>query len=356
MEYMVTGTYGGFWSEIWYVSKSFKRHYSGNIDMFKRIKSMFDVEIQTGENNFYFIKVIGIVELMTGSERIRIQSVFSTPDIDKNILSLDQLITQGYTVKFTGDTCKIFPTFSIPVINKKNDISGFTKEDEIGNIEKEMVLKSDPEYENFKTEYLNQYFESLNISSNKCDWNVLIMQAMSVKDFQDCKALLDMLDDESYVGKYKFYIERKFEEMVDWFLKDKLEINTRPLPTYAENIRKVCLLDLYMAVKREGGHRRVANNNMWAVISKDMGFDYKEGEFMRLMYAMYLYVLIYYYKFQTTQEGAAKKEIKVDQGIHVAEARPSKSLDEDEGSSRRPGADQEGAAEEHYAFLAGNDW
>ncbi|KAJ0439070.1 putative transcription factor & chromatin remodeling ARID family [Helianthus annuus] len=172
----------------------------------------------------------------------------------------------------------------------------------------------------------------------------------------NCKALLDMLDDDSYVGKYKFYIEKKFEEMVDWFLKDKLEINIRPLPAYAENNRKISLLDLYMAVKKEGGHRRVTENNMWAVISKDMGFDYKEGEFMRLMYAMYLDVLVYYYKFKTTQKEVAEKEVKVDQGIHVAEARQSKSLNENEGSSRRPGAEQEGAAEEHYAFFAGNDW
>ncbi|KAJ0614189.1 putative transcription factor & chromatin remodeling ARID family [Helianthus annuus] len=236
-------------------------------------------------------------------------------------------------------------------MNEKNDISGFTKEDEIGNREKETVLKSEPEYENFKTEYLNQYFESLNISSNEPDWNVLIFQAMSFKDFQDCKALLDMLDGDSYVGKYKFYIEKKFEEMVDWFLKDKLEINTRPLLAYAENNRKVSVLDLYMAIKRGGGHRRVIENNMWAVISKDMGFDYKEGDFMRLMYAMYLDVLVYYYKIKSTQQAVAEKEIKVD----VAETRWSKSLDKNEGSSRQSNAEQEGAAEEHYAFFAGND-
>ncbi|KAL9998219.1 hypothetical protein Hdeb2414_s0562g00917081 [Helianthus debilis subsp. tardiflorus] len=230
--------------------------------MFKRIKNMFDVKTQTGENNFYFIKGIGVVEMISGSERIRIQSVFYTPDIDRNVLSLDQLITQGYTVKFSGDQCKIYPTFSVPVINRKNDISGHTREDEIGIREKEMVLRSESEYETFKTEYLNQYFESLNISADEPDWNVMILQAMSFNDFQDCKALLDMLDDDVYVGKYKFFIEKKFEEMIDWFLKVKLEINTRPLSAYAENNRIVSLLDLYLAVNREGGHRRVTDNNM----------------------------------------------------------------------------------------------
>ncbi|KAJ0698014.1 putative transcription factor interactor and regulator CCHC(Zn) family [Helianthus annuus] len=271
-EFIVTGTDDGLWSEIWYVSKTFKRHFSGNLDMFKLFKSMFGVETQTGENNFYFIKGIGVVEVMTGSERIRIQSVFYTPDINRNVLSLDQLVTQGYTVKFTGDKCKIFPTFSVPVVNRRNDISSLTREDEIGLRENEFMMKSEPDYETFKTEYLNQYFESLDISSNEPDWNVLIIQAMSFKEFQDCKALLDMLEDDSYVSKYKYCIENKFEDMVDWFLKDKLEITTRPLPAYAADNRKESLLELYMTVKREGGHRRLTENNMWGNDCQRYGF------------------------------------------------------------------------------------
>ncbi|KAJ0680975.1 putative transcription factor & chromatin remodeling ARID family [Helianthus annuus] len=257
MEYIVTGTDGGLWSEIWYVSKTFKNHFSGNLDMFKRIKSMFGVETKTGENNFYFVKGIGVVEVISGSEKIRIQSVIYTPDIDRNIFSLDQLITQGYTVKFTGDKCKIYPMFSIPVINQRSDVSGLTREDEICLREKESPVTFESDYEVLKSDYLNRYFENLNLSSNEPDWNVLILQAMTFKEFQDCKALLDMLDDEGYVKKYKYCLENKFDDMVDWFLKEKLEITMRPLPAYASDNRKVSLLELYMAVKREGGHRRI---------------------------------------------------------------------------------------------------
>ncbi|KAJ0491756.1 hypothetical protein HanIR_Chr12g0567291 [Helianthus annuus] len=129
MEYLVVGTDGGFWLKMWYVSKTLKHHFSGNLDMFKRIKCMSDVETKTGENQFYFIRGLGVVDVISGSEKIRIQSVFYTQDIDRNVLSLDQLITQGFTVKFTEDKCKLFPTFSVPLINKKNEISGMTKEE-----------------------------------------------------------------------------------------------------------------------------------------------------------------------------------------------------------------------------------
>ncbi|KAJ0433695.1 putative transcription factor & chromatin remodeling ARID family [Helianthus annuus] len=114
-----------------------------------------------------------------------------------------------------------------------------------------------------------------------------------------------------------------------------------------------------MGVKREGGHRMVTENNLWAKIAKEIGFDYSEGEYMRLLYAMYLDVIIYYYKYKSTQEKAHKKEeIKT-----VTDPRQSKS-DENkmmgsetgqlEGNTRTEGVAENEA--EHYAFFTGNDW
>ncbi|MFS7946017.1 putative transcription factor & chromatin remodeling ARID family [Helianthus anomalus] len=171
-----------------------------------------------------------------------------------------------------------------------------TKEEEVGMLDKESVISKETEHERFKTEFLNDYFERLNVSTNEPDWNVLILQAMSFKEINDYKALLDMLEDEEYVIKYRYHLDTKFNEMIDWFLKVKLEIYTRPLPAYESETRKVCLLDLYMGVKREGRHRIVTENNLWANIAQEIGFDYNEGEYMILLYAMYLDVIIYHYK------------------------------------------------------------
>ncbi|KAF5773714.1 putative transcription factor & chromatin remodeling ARID family [Helianthus annuus] len=387
-EYTVIGTDGGYWSDIWYVSKTFKHHFSGNIDMFKRMKNMSCVETETGENNFFFIRGIGAVDVITGSEKIRVQSVFYTPDIDRNVLSLDQLMIQGFTVKFMGDVCKLFPTFSVPVYNKRNGHTGLTKEEEIGELEKQYVVSKNSDHEKFKTEFLNEYFENLNITTNEPDWNILILQAMSFKNFQDCKALLNMLEDEDYVIKYKYYLETAFDNMIEWFINEKLEIRSRPLPAYATSNRKVILLDLYMAVKREGGHRRITENGMWAMIAKDTGFEFEDGEYMRLIYAMYLDVLVYYYKFKVTQEKAIEikeektvdpkqsmsegdKEIMTDAGqTMIAERSSSTSAVEKEMKHYALFTNQAGAAggiqdqseiiqdiaEDHYAFYGGGDW
>ncbi|KAF5819033.1 putative transcription factor & chromatin remodeling ARID family [Helianthus annuus] len=136
----------------------------------------------------------------------------------------------------------------------------------------------------------------------------MILQAMKFNEFQDCKALLDMLEDVEYVSKYRYDLEIKFDMMLEWFIRTKLGITTSPILAYASDKRKVNLLELYMVVKREGGNRNVTSNNLWVVVAKDMGFDYQDGEFMRLMYTMYLDVLVYYYKFKSTQQEVFKRE------------------------------------------------
>ncbi|MFS8013454.1 hypothetical protein Hanom_Chr14g01333161 [Helianthus anomalus] len=64
---------------------------------------------------------------------------------------------------------------------------------------------------------------------------------MSFKELIVCKALLDMLEDEDYVVKYRYHLDIKFNEMIDWFLKVKLEIFTTPLPAMLRRTgRYVC--------------------------------------------------------------------------------------------------------------------
>ncbi|KAJ0956781.1 putative transcription factor & chromatin remodeling ARID family [Helianthus annuus] len=114
-----------------------------------------------------------------------------------------------------------------------------------------------------------------------------------------------------------------------------------------------------MAVKREGGHRRITENSMWAMIAKDLGFDYNEGEFMRLIYAMYLDVLIYYYKYKSTQQMVQEKEVVKS----VVEPRRSRSdgdavAEHDADQTIRDETNEVPASKEakHYAFYPGNDW
>ncbi|KAM0065251.1 putative transcription factor & chromatin remodeling ARID family [Helianthus debilis subsp. tardiflorus] len=127
----------------------------------------------------------------------------------------------------------------------------------------------------------------------------MIIRAMEFHYFTDCKSLLEMMEDSKFVFKYKHELERKFEEMLTWFITVKLGITARPIPPHTADNKKMNLLDLYMIVERDGGYRSVTDNNIWLVIAKDMGYEYHDGEFMRIVYAMYLDVLVYYYRFKS---------------------------------------------------------
>ncbi|MFS7956694.1 putative transcription factor & chromatin remodeling ARID family [Helianthus anomalus] len=121
----------------------------------------------------------------------------------------------------------------------------------------------------------------------------MIIWDMEFHYFSDCKSLLEMMEDGEFVIKYKHDLETKFEEMLTWFINVKLGIITRPISPYAADNRKVDLLGLYMVVKRDGSYRNVTDNNLWVVVAKDMSYEYHDGEFMRIIYAMYLDVLFY---------------------------------------------------------------
>ncbi|KAJ0508305.1 putative transcription factor interactor and regulator CCHC(Zn) family [Helianthus annuus] len=113
-EMIVTGTDGGQWNDIWYVNPTFCHHFVNNLNVFKRVKHIMGVETRSGMNNFLFIRGVGIAEVKMGNETLNVPSVFYSPDINRNVLSLEQLTLQGFTVRRTGDSCKIFPMFSSP--------------------------------------------------------------------------------------------------------------------------------------------------------------------------------------------------------------------------------------------------
>ncbi|KAJ0805916.1 putative transcription factor interactor and regulator CCHC(Zn) family [Helianthus annuus] len=286
-ELIVTGTEGGMWGDIWYVSNSFTQLYAGNINVFKRIKHLVGVETNSGENEFLFMRGIGVVEVKSNNERLLIQSVIYTPELDRNVLSMNQLTLQGFMVKRAGDTCKIFPMFSSPIINTVNEIMGLSKEDELGLKEKQKVISLNDVNEKYKEEYLNSYFEDLHVSSGEMDWSVMIIRALDFKDFNDCKNLLNMLEDGKFVFHYKHELEKKFEEMVSWFITVFLGITTRPIPPVMTENRRIDLLSLYMIGERDGGYSSVTEDNIWPIIAKDLGYEYKDGEYMRVVYAMY---------------------------------------------------------------------
>ncbi|KAM0072650.1 putative transcription factor & chromatin remodeling ARID family [Helianthus debilis subsp. tardiflorus] len=246
--------------------------------------------------------------------------------------------------------------FSSPVMNTRNDVTSLTKEEELGLKEKKRLHDMCGIDDEFKDDFLNSYFETLNVSNEQeDDWNLMILKTLEFREFADCKALINMLDDQEYVFKYKFDLQRKLEEMIHWFLYEYMGITSRPVPPYFPDQRKIDLLSLYILVAKDGGYREVTTENIWPIIAKNLGFEYKDGDYMRITYAMYLDVLEYYYKFKSVQEAVHVKEM-VNDGAELTGGRHRKTRSE--GTSQNENADNvhNGADSTQFALFTGNGW
>ncbi|MFS7901023.1 putative transcription factor & chromatin remodeling ARID family [Helianthus anomalus] len=136
--------------------------------------------------------------------------------------------------------------------------------------------------------------------------------------------------------------------MVGWFLKEKMGISSRSIPPLLFDGRRIDLLGLYVMVERDEGYRSVTIDNLWPTIAKDLGFEDQDDDFIRVIYAMYLDVLIYYYRFKSIQEKVQDKGM-------MEEGESSKARNEQERSKSADPVPED-AASEHYALYAGNSW
>ncbi|KAJ0745367.1 putative transcription factor & chromatin remodeling ARID family [Helianthus annuus] len=179
----------------------------------------------------------------------------------------------------------------------------------------------------------------------------MIIMPLEFKEFEDCRAFMNMLDNREFVFKYKHILDSKFEEMVKWFLFEYMGITTRPVPPLIPNKRKINLLSVYLLVAMDGGYKGVRTDNLWPGIAKDLGFEYEDGDYMRVTYAMYLDILEYYYTFKTIQRKVQDKETVLVEGVSTSGCHErSKSAGE---------AQQEPAGTTHVALFAGiddDDW
>ncbi|KAF5777245.1 hypothetical protein HanXRQr2_Chr12g0533371 [Helianthus annuus] len=101
------------------------------------------------------------------------------------------------------------------------------------------------------------------------------------------------------------------------------------------------------------------------MIAKEMGFEYSDGELVCLVYAMYLDVLVYYYKFKTVQSQVNDKELTEEKTALGRNVDPRSSRSEGDAAEQGAGQDiraeanqvvTEDQSSEHYALFTNNGW
>ncbi|KAJ0567979.1 putative transcription factor interactor and regulator CCHC(Zn) family [Helianthus annuus] len=110
-DYVVKDTCGGKWDSIWVVDPTYKTHMTGNRNVFKCFKRHFGLVTNENRKDFSFVHGIGEVRVPVDGKDKTIPCVSYATSLDKNVLSLEQLLFQGIETVTMGDTCLLKKMF-----------------------------------------------------------------------------------------------------------------------------------------------------------------------------------------------------------------------------------------------------
>ena len=107
-DYVVQGRDKEDWNNIWYVSKIHKFHMCPRRVLFNDVKYKFKmIGKKEYERKFIFSYGIGTATIKTENGDIVVRQVQYTPEVTLNILSLDLLEKQSFSVKNIDTSCSI---------------------------------------------------------------------------------------------------------------------------------------------------------------------------------------------------------------------------------------------------------
>ena len=94
--------------KVWYLDSSCSNHMSGNESLFSFIDKNFKFEIRMGNNGTIHIVAKGSIMVCTKQgEKEEIQNICFATAMKHNLMSVGQLIKNGYKVLMKNDKCVI---------------------------------------------------------------------------------------------------------------------------------------------------------------------------------------------------------------------------------------------------------
>ena len=95
--------------DIWYVDSGCSNHMTGNKDAFVSLENGHISQVKLGDGKFQKIEGKGVISVKTkqGNSKF-IHDVYYVPGLTENLLSVGQLMENGYSLKFDDGKCIIF--------------------------------------------------------------------------------------------------------------------------------------------------------------------------------------------------------------------------------------------------------
>ena len=307
-EYMVEDTNAQDWNDIWYVSKTYKFHMCPRRKMFNDVKYKFKMMgKEENERKFIFSYGVGDVTIKMKHGDLNIGHIQYTPEVSLNVLSLELLETQGFSVKIKDGVCKIY----------------YMYDEELGMYLQSKGETSEPvgpkEVVNEHNEYLQKYFESID-PGEECslvkgledlDWNKYDTQdyveeeylsfngtlyALKVNSFSRFLSFMNLIKKDDLLYKNWEIFNKRFLDMIKWFYLVHLNYaSLESIPPVVKDVQ-MNLLCLHKAVECLGGYFSVTMGDKWGTIAQLQGLDIKDGEIVRGFYKTYIDLVVVYHE------------------------------------------------------------
>nr|GFC87282.1 ARID DNA-binding domain-containing protein [Tanacetum cinerariifolium] len=228
----------------------------------------------------------------TTENEIVIPCVLYTPKVTLNVLTLDQLLAQGFVITYGHDKCRISYMF-------REDKKIYDGESDYGkgkgkgcDVKTEnacpliKVLEELKWDRNTVQDYLDDDYISVNGT----------LYAIKVNSFQRLISFLDLMKNEKLVYENWNILSKRFEDMLKWFYlvylrRDVLE----PLPPIIGGV-KIDLLGLYKMIDSMGGYLSVSLGNKWKDVAMIHGLPEEHDEDVKKCYKRTIDLMKCYYE------------------------------------------------------------
>ncbi|GKA27270.1 DNA mismatch repair protein MSH4 [Tanacetum coccineum] len=188
-----------------------------------------------------------------------------------------------------SDLCNDSTVASEPKVRLKR------KKEEVGCVEDKQRMDAVKEK---AIEAIMRYCDSLYFKENIIEEKLNGIQGPRVPskyEFESLIRFIEMVSEREIIDEYKELVKNHFGRMVQWFHKDYMEGEERPIPARINGV-KVSLLDLYLTVKGLGGHTQVIMKNNWIEVAYAMGFPKEYVSELEECYGTHLSLLGAYYE------------------------------------------------------------
>lgn len=142
--FVVTCFVGSESNESWLIDSGYTNHMTHDKELFKDLKPTNITKVKIGNGDSISVKGKGTIAIESSQGTKHIYDVLFVPDIDQNLLSVGQLIENGYKVIFEDECCLIKDganqdIFKVKMKGKSFSLSPLEKEQSVFSLKEDVT-------------------------------------------------------------------------------------------------------------------------------------------------------------------------------------------------------------------------